>query len=89
MSTDGKIDERALRAIGAEIWPAWGGGRTPVDAPERVLAALRTLGWEVRAKVAAEIRAACDCATQGDPAITEACEYRRAARIAEGGDTNG
>ena len=38
----------------------------------------------VRAKVAAEIRAACECATSDDQAIVRSCEYERAARIAEG-----
>lgn len=38
----------------------------------------------VRAQVAAEIRAACECATSDDQAIVRSCEYDRAARIAEG-----
>ena len=44
----------------------------------------------LRAKVAAEIRAACECATSDDQAIVRSCEYDRAARIAEGnGDEPG
>jgi len=39
---------------------------------------------EVRAKVAAEIRALCECAASTDLDIARSCEYDRAARIAEG-----
>ena len=38
----------------------------------------------VRAKVAAEIRTLCECATSDDQAIVRSCEYELAARIAEG-----
>ncbi len=55
---------------------------------ESVQAAVDTI-WPiaeatVRAKVAAEIRTLCKCATSDDQDIVRSCEYDRAARIAEG-----
>lgn len=49
-----------------------------VDAAQPIIEA------QVRAKVAAEIRALCECAASTDLDISRSCEYDRAARIAEG-----
>lgn len=78
----------AVARVGREIWPAGDGGRTPHDAPERVLHALEAAGL----LVSPELLALREAAKEWRAQYTQPVPYPRMAALfaavdALGGET--